>query len=137
MKQKWIAAIAIAVSTALVSTPAWAGACKPRDLVGAYQMYVNSVGLGGKGWVECTLLIREDGSVRPNTRCTNSIGAGATITGGFLSVVNACLVTGEIDVSTGGTSIIDHAFFDLSRNLIIGVGHDIGGPNISFRAVRK
>ncbi len=135
MRGKYMILAVISLTGLLAASPAWAG-CNLRDLAGAYQEYSNWVYTGVAGWTRCTIVIRNNGTVKPNTTCRDSDGFVYIVTGGSFSVTSSCNVTGEI-TTTDVTSVIDHAWFDLSRNIITGVGHDVGEGTYTFTSVRK
>ena len=116
--------------------PAWAG-CASGDLFGLYQIYASSVDTGEYGWSRCDLIVRSNGTIKSGTTCVDLDGGTDTITGGTLFINKTCRVTGTI-TTTDGTSVIDHARFDLARAILVGVGHDVvGGDSFTFTALRR
>ncbi len=135
MRGKYMILAVVSLTGLLAASPAWAG-CKLRDLAGTYQEHSNWVFEGVAGWTRCTIVIRNNGTVKPNTTCRDNDGFTYTVTGGSFSITSSCNVTGEI-TTTDVDSVIDHAWFDLSRNIITGVAHDVGEGTYTFTAVRK
>lgn len=139
MRRKSMILAVVSLTGLLAASPAWAG-CKLRDLAGTYQIYSHWIDDGGfADWTRCTLVVRNNGTVKPTGGiCQDSDDVPYDVTGGSFSVTGACVVTGSVVTATEGTFVIDHSRFDLSRNVITGVGHDMpDGGNFSFTAMRK
>ncbi len=125
--------------TVVASSPAWA-ACRTKDLAGSFQIYGHGVFPGHDGTTSCTITFDSDGyavdgvcegTVPPQTWTIKSDS--------FFAVSPDCIVTGAVIIYDGVTPVdtifIDDAQFDLSKNVIIGVGQDTGGDNV-FWALR-
>ena len=113
MRGKCMILAVISLTGLLAASPAWAG-CKTRDLAGEYQIYVG-IFEGGGGWDRCTIVIRNNGTVKNVGTCQEEDGFTYNVTGGFFTVTNSCVVTCSIETSEL-TFVIDHSRFDLSRN---------------------
>jgi hypothetical protein len=91
---------------------------------------------GVYGWTRCTISVKTNGNIKSGAECEGSDGVSDTLTGGSFAITKSCIVTGEV-TSLDGDSVIDHARFDLSRAVLTGVGHDVGGDNFTFTMLRQ
>jgi hypothetical protein len=137
----WKAALVIATVMFGSVDPA-AAACAQRDIAGNWDLYFTlDDGTGLPVWLSCSLQILASGSVRSGPRCLSGRPDRTfPIVGGRLTVDQSCIVSGALNLQTGGRTFplrVQRATMAPGKDVFLGVGIDPPAGQITVDAVRR
>lgn len=124
--------LAILIAATLMAAPSAVFAdCSQYRLVGSWRTYVMP---NANSWMACDFIVRSDGSLKSESKCTGSVVGTSPVTGN-LSVKN-CVITGQFNVRNQRYAI-KHSSFNVDQSQFAGVLRLSNGRFVEFKSLRQ